>query len=231
MDPGGSSPDGVGPSGGVVVGAEAVDEDAFVGLAGEGDDVVAEIVAVEGDDFGLKRFKSLGESSGGDSFGHGKFGMAGGGEFGEERETAIDDGVGEHVVAAEGVDKGGSGDLFGVDVNAAAAAEEGEGLVEGGKRGAELGEGEVGDGTAFDRGIVAKDELSVAGGADVEFDVVAAEGDGGFDGGEGVFGMMVVGGAVGDDGDARGGGGEGGEEGAAGEHRGSLPCHFVVTVA
>lgn len=222
MDAGGSSADGVGPGGGIVIGAEAVDEDAFVGLAGEGDHVVVEVVAVEGNDFGAEGFEGLGEDGGGDGFRHGEFGVSGGGEFGEESGAAVDDSVGEHVVTAEGGGNLEGGDLLGVDVDPAAAAEEGESLIEGGQRGAEIGKGEVGDGTAFDGSIVVQDELAVARCAHVEFDVVAAEGDGGFDGREGVFWMVLMGSAVGDDGDAQRRWNESGEEGAAGEHRSSL---------
>jgi len=183
LNAGGSSADGVGPGGRVVIGAEAVDEDAFVGVTSEGDDLVLEVAAVEGDDLGSKGFEVLGEDGGGDGFGHRQFGVSSGGESGEQRETAIDDRVGEHVVAAKRGKERWGVDLLGIDIDAAAAAEEGEGLVEGGKGEADLGEGEVGDGTAFDGSIMPKDKLSVAGGADVEFNIVAAESDGRFDSG------------------------------------------------
>gem|GEM_PF-4947722 len=184
LDAGGSSADGVGPGGRVVIGAEAVDEDAFLGVTGKGDDFVLEVAAVEGDDFRLEEFEVLGEDGGGDRFGHRQFGISSGGEFGEQREAAIDDRVGEHAVAAKGGKESWGVDLLGIDVDAAAAAEEGERLVEGGKGGSDLGEGKVGDGSAFDGGIVPKDEVSVAGGVDVEFNIVAAQGDGFFDSGE-----------------------------------------------
>lgn len=232
---------------GSVLGAEAIDEDAFAGGFGDGDDGGLEVPPVVGDDAGGEFLDDALGDFDGDGFGHADAGVAELGERFHEGESAVDDGAVEQVVLLEGGDDAGGVDAFGVKVDLAFAAHGGEGLIEGGDadareageadfEGLELGEGEIGDfaiavGHAIDGAIVHEDEVAILGGADVDFDIVGAGGDGGFNGGNGVLGVGEMFAAVRDDLDVFGSGGEreggeGGEHLAAVEHGGDYGVDF-----
>ena len=136
--------------------------------------------------------------------------------------VAVDDGVGQCVFGAQGIDECGGGarlemekrrnagrnGLQGFLKGGNAFAGEGGGEFGSGVKFLELGEGQLGDaagarGGAVHGFVMDDDELAVGGGADIELDQIGGAGAGA-EGGEGVFRCQGIAAAVG--GDFAGGG-------------------------